>query len=378
VKIEPGETFILVDQDGPGCLTHLYLAMVLPDVNDYRDAILRCFWDGAERPSVEAPLGDFFGITNGRVREYRSAMTAVNGGLGASHGLNAYFPMPFASRALVTLENRGRAILGGALGNLWFHIDYEVYEVPIPADTLRFHASYRQERPTSAIGDVHNLTLHEAPNLDGAENYVALDTEGQGRMVGLVLEVENLQDTNWYGEGDDMVFIDGEIWPPSIHGTGSEEIFGGGACPSVEYAGPYTGFHLIESPDYDGLIGMYRWYLDDPIHFDRSLRWTIEHGHANNFANNYASVAYWYQSPLGELPPFPNRDEMLPPLGAGYEEARTALFDTAGALRAAVGDGAPLIDFLRACRAGEPFYRGDWQATLVEVGRFRAQHGLQP
>ena len=93
-----------------------------------------------------------------------------------------------------------------------------------------------------------------------------------------------------------MVFIDGERWPPSIHGTGTEEIFGGGACPAREYAGPYHGFHLIESPDYAGLVGAYRWFVHDPIRFTRSLRWTVEHGHANNFANEYASVAYWYQT----------------------------------------------------------------------------------
>jgi D-arabinan exo alpha-(1,3)/(1,5)-arabinofuranosidase (non-reducing end) len=376
VKIGPGETFVLMDQEGPGCVTHLYAAMVLPDLTDYRDAILRCFWDDAAMPAVEVPLGEFFGVIHGRVREYRSEMTAVNEGLGSSHGLNAYFPMPFNSRGLITLENRGVATLGGALGNLWYHIDYEVYESAIPADLLRFHASYRQERPTRAIGPEPNVTLHEAPNLDGAENYVALDTVGHGRMVGLVLGVENLQGQNWYGEGDDMVFIDGDVWPPSIHGTGSEEIFGGGACPRVEYAGPYTGFHLIESPDYAGLVGMYRWYVHDPIHFDRSLRWTIEHGHANNFANDYVSVAYWYQTPQAHLASLPDREQMLPPLGPGYEEARDALFDTTGRLREAVGDGAPLIDYLRAAGAGAPFYRGDWQATLTEVERFRREHGM--
>jgi len=373
VKVEPGATVVLLDHDGPGCLTHLYLAMVLADITDYRDAILRCYWDGADRPSVEVPLGDFFGVVHGRVREYQSAMTAVNGGLGgASHALNAYFPMPFAAGARVTLEHRGPETLGGALGNLWYHIDYEAYDTPIPGDVMRFHASYRQERPTAAVGPVHNLTLHEALNLDGAENFVVLDTRGAGRMVGIVLGIDNKQGNAWYGEGDDMVFIDGERWPPSIHGTGSEEIFGGGACPTDEYAGPYTGFHLIDSPDYDGLVGMYRWYVNDPIHFGEALRWTIEHGHANNFSNDYSAVAYWYQAPLADLPPLPERGEMVPPLGDGYADAKGALFEQARALRSAAAEGAPLIDFLRSCRAGQPFSRGDWSATLDQVRRFRS------
>ena len=126
-------------------------------------------------------------------------------------------------------------------------------------------------------------------------------------MVGLHLQINNIAG-GWYGEGDDMVFVDGESWPPSIHGTGTEEIFGGGACPTREYTGPYHGFHLVESPDHAGLVAAYRWFVHDPIRFTRALRWTVEHGHANNFANEYASVAYWYQTePHAAFPPLPGR-----------------------------------------------------------------------
>ena len=112
-------------------------------------------------------------------------------------------------------------------------------------------------------------------------------------MVGLVLEIDNVAG-GWYGEGDDMVFVDDDTWPPRIHGTGHEEVFGRGACTLVEFAGP-TPASIWSNPTTTGLVGMYRWYVHDPIRFDRSLRWTIEHGHANNFANDYSSVAYWYQ-----------------------------------------------------------------------------------
>jgi hypothetical protein len=97
--------------------------------------------------------------------------------------------------------------------------------------------------------------------------------------------------------------LPGEQWPPVYHGTGSEEVFGGGAGPNQAYTGPYTGFHLIESSDYAGKNAMYRWYLPDPIRFERSLVWTIEHGHANNYENDYTSVAYWYQ--IEPHAPFP-------------------------------------------------------------------------
>jgi hypothetical protein len=296
------------------------------------------------------PLGDFFGLAHGRIRLLQSALTAVNPGFGASHGLHACFPMPFATGARITLEHRGDRHLGGALPAFWYHIDYETYDAPPPDDTLRFHAQWRQERPTTPEGSQPNVQLHAGVNLDGAGNYVALDARGRGQMVGLLLQINNIAG-GWYGEGDDMVFVDGEVWPPSIHGTGTEEIFGGGASPVSEYAGLYHGFHLIESSDYSGLVGAYRW--------------TIEHGHANNFQNEYASVAYWYQSePHVAFPELPPRDEMRPPLPAGYDELRDQLFKAArDAMRTQDPDA-----FFRVGTIGAPFYEGRFEETRRQLG----------
>ncbi|KKL10941.1 hypothetical protein LCGC14_2550790, partial [marine sediment metagenome] len=181
------------------------------------------------------------------------------------------------------------------------HIDYEEY--PEPEDGLaRFHAQWRRENPCKAIlaEGVEKLTPENqtgdiGKNLTGKENYVILEAEGRGNYVGCILNVDNIAG-GWWGEGDDMIFIDGEKWPPSFHGTGTEEIFGGGACPNVEYSGPYTGFHLISRSDWSGKNSMYRFFVADPIRFQRSIKVTIEHGHANNLANDYSSVAYWYQT----------------------------------------------------------------------------------
>ena len=286
VPVPSGATVTLLDATGAGCINHIYTVLGFNELTDWRDAILRCYWDGETTPSVEVPLGDFFGVAHARVRTFHSRFVAVNPGDGCAHALNAYFPMPFSRGAQVTLENRGPRALGGAIPGLWYHVDYETYDEPLPDTTLRFHAQWRQERPTTPVGKP-NVQLHGGVNLDGVENYVALEAEGCGHMVGLVLEVDNPHG-GWFGEGDDMVFIDGDVWPPSIHGTGTEEIFGGAASPTLEYAGPYAGYHLIESPDYSGVTAMYRWFVDDPIRFTRSLRWTVEHGHANNFAIEYA------------------------------------------------------------------------------------------
>jgi hypothetical protein len=118
-----------------------------------------------------------------------------------------------------------------------------------------------------------------------------------------------------------MIFIDDDTWPPSLHGTGTEEIFGSGASPKHEFSGLYTGFHLIENFDYSGNNGMYRWYIHDPIRFKKKIKWTIEHGHANNFENDYSSVAYWYQKePHKTFTPLPEALDRLPRLPDNYEQ----------------------------------------------------------
>jgi D-arabinan exo alpha-(1,3)/(1,5)-arabinofuranosidase (non-reducing end) len=361
VRIAPGEAHTLLDEAGAGCVTRIYVALIAPEPTDFRDGILRCWWDGEDTPSVEVPVGDFFGVTHGRIREYASFFTAVNLGMGSSPGMNAYFPMPFGAGARIELENRADSPLGGPLGLVWYHVEYETFAEPPPADVLRFHAQYRQERPTTPATEPANVQLHPGVNLDGAAKYVALEATGRGQMVGLVLEVDNVAG-GWYGEGDDMVFVDGEAWPPRLHGTGHEEVFGSGACPLREYAGPYSGFHLVASPDYRGPVGMYRWYVADPIRFDRSLRWTIEHGHANNFANDYSSVAYWYQAePHAPFPALPARDAMRPPLPDGFADVRRQVI--AGMVEL-VG---PAENLARMATFTEPYVRGEYDLALARL-----------
>jgi hypothetical protein len=301
--VAPGETLELARLEGAGVVRHLYFS-ILGGEHYLRDLVLRAYWDGGESPCVEVPFGDFFGLGQERPRFFSSLMVTVNpGDLGVfgTYGFNSYFPMPYANGARLTLTNEGPEPVAA----VWYHIEYERMTA-LPAGLGRFHASWHRENPTRAVGPVVNTTLHAAINDTGADNYVVLDAEGHGSLAGIFLNIDNAQN-NWYGEGDDMIFIDGEAWPPSYHGTGSEEIFGGGACPTAEYAGPYTGFHLIGNLDYRGKVSMYRFYVNDPVRFRKSIRMTVEHGHANNFANDYSSTVFWYQAdphrPLAALPP---------------------------------------------------------------------------
>jgi len=310
IEIAPGQKYTLLAEMNPGCIKHFYWAYVERNddirLNMFRGVVLRAFWDNSGKPSIEVPLGDFFGVSNGMIRSIKSLAFTTNSGLydeaQFSWGFNCYLAMPFASGAIIELENQGEHE-----AKIWFHIDYELYDLPsaIPPAAGRLHAVWNREDPTQKI--THDVNdWKDAVNASGKHNYTIADIEGDGQFVGYFFTIVN-RERQWWGEGDDMVFIDGEKYPPSIHGTGTEEIFGGGACPVNEYTGPYTGFHCIENrSDYRwyGTTGAYRFYLADPLRFRKSIRVTLEHGHANDKANDYSTVAFWYQKGVNKsLPP---------------------------------------------------------------------------
>jgi hypothetical protein len=314
VIIAPGQSHELLKEAGAGCVRHFYWTYIerleKARLNFFRGLVLRAFWDGSGMPSIEVPLGDFFGVSNGQVRSIKSFAFTTNPGFDRAGrdtwGFNCYLPMPFEKGARIEIENQGNQD-----ARVWFHIDYELY-AKLEGPVGRLHACWNREKDTEPVllpegGD-------EIKNLTGDENYSILDVRGNGLFAGYFLTVVN-NERGWYGEGDDMVFIDGEDFPPSIHGTGTEEIFGGGACPATEYSGPYTGFHCIENRagyNFWGTNGMYRFYITDPLRFRKSIRVTLEHGHGNNKANDYCSTGFWYelqsmapvcQCPTGALPP---------------------------------------------------------------------------
>lgn len=316
ITIPSGKTQVLFDEKGTGCIKHFYWTYIegaeVQRLNIFRGLVLRAFWDGEDAPSIEVPLGDLFGVSNGQIRPVDSlAFTTNPGGNRDSWGFNCYLPMPFARGGRIEIENQG-----GLDARIWFHIDYELYADGhgFAEDVGRLHAWWNRENPTEAIIlPMLPEGKKEIKNLSGKDNYTILDAAGDGQFAGYFLAVVN-HERAWWGEGDDMIFIDGEGFPPSIHGTGTEEIFGGGACPVTEYSGPYTGFHCIENRagyDWWGTNGMYRFYITDPIRFRKSLRVTLEHGHGNDKVNDYSSVAFWYQRgvnrALAPLPPLEKR-----------------------------------------------------------------------
>ena len=344
VKIAPGETKTLAEIPGAGTIRRFYVAPLAADRLRYRKVILRMYWDGEKTPSVEVPLGDLFGSGLGTLRYFHSLAVDVNPGKSTLDfdGLVCWLPMPFQNGARITLENDGR--VENFL--LWYHIDYEQYPGgALPADTGRFHAQWRQVIAAPVReGNPKNTQLGNATvkNLAGEDNYLILDAEGRGTYVGLFLTVDNVVG-GWYGEGDDMIFVDGAKAPPTYAGTGHEEVFNAGCCPDTEFWGAYTGFYLIENRngDFGGKNQMYKFYINDPVRFRKSLRVTIEHGHANNFENDYTSTAFWYQTePHKPFPAMPGARERLPRWPEGVQQALEAELRLSGKLAALNSGGA--------------------------------------
>jgi hypothetical protein len=337
--IPAGESIVLSDIEGPGSISHIWMtsfcrrvlgpsvihselgANIAP-VNEihnalgvtwemadpawYRKVLIKMTWDDQEHPSVLVPFGDFFCIGHSMPGNFASIPFTVSvkpeeqykfGGVAS---VNCYLPMPFNKRAKIEVVNENDVPFG-----LYFHIDHELYHEPLSNETAYFHAKWHREYPCDGWGSelqVNTPEVNRVANLDGEGNYVILEAEGKGHYIGCNLSVTHFQGS-WWGEGDDMIFIDGEALP-SIVGTGTEDYFNH-AWGMQKNAFPFCG-SIVHESDVPGYQVSYRFHITDPIHFTENIRVTMEHGHANHLADDWSSTAYWYQTlpskPFGILP----------------------------------------------------------------------------
>ncbi len=300
-QVKPGATQELFNAAGPGVITHIWFTIAAPSRMHLKELVLRAYWDGNAKPSVEAPIGDFFGLNLGEYQIYQSAYLACSPG----RSLNCYFSMPFRKAARMTVTNEGRQDVGAFYSN----IDYLVPPA-LPDDMLYFHAQYRQQSPCVA-------QTASKLNPDGRLNHVYLETRGRGHLMGVTLGVLINAD-GWMGEGDDMIFVDDEA-KPVIIGTGSEDYFlgswnFGGLAGATPFAHHYYGAPVIIMAERTGgRYCCYRWHGDNPVTFTKYLKHTMEHGHANDRGDNFFSVGYWYQSePYTDFPALPAVEERIP------------------------------------------------------------------
>lgn len=285
--IAPGATLVLANLKGPGEITHIWNTVADSERHYSKLLMLRMYWDGEKLPSVECPLGDFFGVGHGIDANLDSYVVRDTSD---GRARNCYWIMPFHTSALITVTNEGHLPVNA----FYYQIDWRKL-THMGRDTATFHADYRQEFPCIA-----------------GENYVIANITGKGQYVGTVLSVKQLT-SGWWGEGNDYFFIDGET-VPTIKGTGTEDYFNDGWGLHAG-TGLFTGTPLVEGTEAGDRTTAYRWHIPDPIAFQKSLRVEIQHmgvtfnpdgsvktGFGERF-DDYSSVGFWYQT--GEHSPYP-------------------------------------------------------------------------
>ena len=321
-QIAPHTSVVLSDIEGPAQITHIWMTQKA----HYRECLLKITYDHAGSPSVLAPVGDFFCLGHGMVNTFESllfsASTALPYQFNQPCALNCYVPMPFAERAVVELVNES-----DEAHQVFFYIDYE----SLPEGTAGagyFHAEFRRANPFGGWGPEVVVNSPEANVANLAElawrnNYVVLDTRGRGHYIGCNLSITSFTGT-WWGEGDDMIWVDGYKWPPDLHGTGSEDYLGhaGGMQEQAYLRGGSSIFEgrTVPSPEHrlwrgeSGYQSSYVFHLENPVAFEREIKVTIEHGHANHLANEVSSTAYWYAETPAPAAPVPPVAQRLPVL----------------------------------------------------------------
>jgi len=279
---------------GPGMIKHMI--MVPLHIEDTRSFVMRIYWDGANKPAVETPVGDFFASAN--VEHWQIDSLLV--GRGPRTGMNCYFEMPYRKECRVTMENLNEEDHG-----LAFQIDYELRD--IPEDMLYFHAQFYRANP-----------------LPYKEVFPIVEKiEGKGCYIGVYM-VWGVSNNGWWGEGQVKFYIDGDQEYPTICGCGAEDYFGGSfnfdpGGHYQEFSGPYTGFYRWNSDKLytpANRFSMYRWHVTDPVYFEKDLRVTV---HALGWrsgrrylplqAADISCVAYFYlDTPSTVSRPLPDAD----------------------------------------------------------------------
>ena len=355
-RIMPGETLVMADLPGPGVVNHIWLTAADNEFAWPRLVRLRVYYDGKKTPSVDVPLGEFFGVGHGYERDVES-LPVRDTSYGRAR--NSYWSMPFRKSCRITVTDEGKR----PVTMFYYHVDWQQHPM-LAKDTVYFHGYYRQERPAAA-----------------GKNYEFLSVKGRGHYVGTVLNVIQAG-VGWFGEGDDLFFVDGATHP-QIVGTGTEDYLSDAWGLRVA-TGPWTGTPVAEGELVGARLSGYRWHVPDPIPFTKSLWAGIEHAGWTYNENGslrssfeqrpdyFSSAAFWYQVDVNEdLPEPPYGAERLP-LG---NATQIAIEDSIGEVKTVKGKasvqkevdwGRDLLFF----EAEGPGARIDLPLDIAQTGRY--------
>ncbi len=276
--LKPGKSIMLARLRGPRAITALRVKPVFSgredEVKGLRELAIRVTYDNDKQPSVWAPLGDFFGSVPG-LNKYKSLPLGVT-----DDGMYCFWYMPFGKEARVEIVNDGKVAR---------QLSASVTHAPLAQPMEKqawFHAKWHRDT---------FLPLEPGRDIE----WTMLMTEGIGRFVGVNLHVWNPKG-GWWGEGDEMFYVDGEKFP-STFGTGSEDYFGYAWCNPALFQNAYHN-QPYNSGNNRGNVSVDRWHIPDNGPFQHSWFGTIEKYYKNDRPTLYAATAYWYLGPGGRDP----------------------------------------------------------------------------
>ena len=262
MKISPQGEYELADIKGPGKVTYFYIT----DNSSgrfYPGLVLKVFWDEQKDPSINVPLSDFFGAVGGKTIDYQSAPMQIN-----HYCYMCYLPMPFSQRARFILANDGDKEYAKKVA---YGIDFEK-DKSFGSEKSRLHCCRRRSNPTR--NSMHTL----------------LSLRGRGHYIGNYLQVFSPY-KGWWGEGDTLFKLDGK---KITHTPGTEDEYG--SCWSFEHTFSYRYCGYLQNEK--GHHRMYRWYLANPVRFQKSLKVEIQNTklkkckHGSAFAKSYGETSY--------------------------------------------------------------------------------------
>ncbi|MBN1912310.1 MAG: DUF2961 domain-containing protein [Pirellulales bacterium] len=288
-KLDAHKKMTVADLKGPGIIHCIHSTRHRPEELLSRGIVLEIYFDDAKEPAVHCPLADFFGDgCNGQSMDFSTKFIEC-----APFSYNAYFPMPFKTRAKVILRNDTDK---NAMN--YSFVEWE----PLKKwdDKLGyFHATYRRE--------CFQLT----PKTD--KEFFSVQGSGHllGRQYSVVTDEPYFHHFMMVMEGNNEVDIDGQARRLDYLGTEDSFTFSWGF--QKPFIGRYAGMTLVK-PQGPAMLSVYRFHDYQPIRFNKSLRWSInwtkERLHTKrpgwlkavadgNAWVDYATVYYWYQDQPG-------------------------------------------------------------------------------
>lgn len=247
--IKAGTSRVLADFHGAGVINRIWMTIIDRNPRALRSIVLQMYWDGAKKPAVSVPLGDFFGIGLGRMTAFQSALFSDPEG----RSFICTVPMPFRKSAKIVFINESQQDQ-----LLFYDVNLSVQKTP-SRDIAYFHAYWS--------------------NNDGAklgEDFAILPrVDGRGRFLGANISVmaDSIYGNTWFGEGEVKTYLDNDGAYPTLVGSGTEDYIGS-AWNLGPFSQLYSGATVVDKVKRQ--YAFYRYHIPDPIYFHQSCKVTIQ------------------------------------------------------------------------------------------------------